>query len=43
MSLLQRQVAAAVRENAINKRLNDDSYKSIVNAKKFNIQDCRNR
>ncbi len=35
MSLIERQVEATQKENAINKRLIDNSYKAIMQAKKI--------
>ena len=35
MSLLERQVAASAKENAINKKLVQNAYKAVVDAKKF--------
>jgi len=35
MSLLERQVSASLEENAQNKRVIDNSYKAILNAKNF--------
>ena len=35
MSLLERQVAASAKENAINKKLVQNAYKAVVEAKKF--------
>ena len=35
MSLLEKQVTASLNENALNKRLVNNSYKAVVDANKF--------
>ena len=35
MSLLERQVLASLAENALNRKVVDNSYKAVINAKKF--------